>query len=199
MNNKKLKKSILYLLTIPLLIIAILLITDYIASWHGEKEYISPDNKHIMTITSDKSNAFDAPYSIRIADKERPDTAYDFYVYNISEEPTVSWDGNTVTVKFPDRKDNEAVYEIEISEKDGIYPDAPPVKNITSADGNVNVEIEDNSLYLHHEPDTYHYTVYKNNHIYMSFDCSEEYITEKTENAVYLSYKTNHRLKFRIV
>lgn len=197
---KKIKHIIVYSFLLTALLIVLLLIIDYISSWHGEKEYISPDNKHIVTITSYISNAFDAPYNIRIADKERPDTvAYDFYVYSISEEPSVSWDGNTVTVKYPDRKGNEAVYEIEISEKDGIFPDALPIENITSADGNVNVKIEDNSLYLHNEPDYYHYTVYKNGHIYMSFTCSDEYITEKTENAVYLSYKTNHRLKFRIV
>lgn len=55
--------------------------------WEGKIECISPNNKYVLTITSNHTNAFDAPYCIRIADYGSPENlSYDFYIYECCEE-----------------------------------------------------------------------------------------------------------------
>lgn len=86
--------------------------------WEGEIKSISPDSKYILTVTSDHSNSFGAPYSIRIEDygsSENP--AYDFYIYECCEEPVVEWTEDHVLIKCFDLKEEEIVYEIEAGEK----------------------------------------------------------------------------------
>lgn len=87
--------------------------------WRGEVSCISPDSKYILTVTSDHSNPFDAPYSIRIADHGSPEnSAYDFYIYECCEEPVVEWTEDRIFIKCLDPKEEETVYEIEIGGKD---------------------------------------------------------------------------------
>lgn len=87
--------------------------------WKGELRCISPDSKYILTITSDNSNAFDALYSIRIADYGSSENlAYDFYIYECCEEPVVEWTADHIFIKCLNLKGEEIVYEIEAEEKD---------------------------------------------------------------------------------
>lgn len=86
--------------------------------WEGEISCISPDSKYILTVTSDHSNSFGAPYSIRIEDygsSENP--AYDFYIYECCEEPVVEWTENHILIKCLNLKEEEIVYETEAGEK----------------------------------------------------------------------------------
>lgn len=87
--------------------------------WKGEIRCISPDSKYILTVTSDHSNPFDAPYSVRIADYGSPENlSYDFYIYECCEEPAVEWTEDRVFIKCLNLKKEKTVYEIEIGEKD---------------------------------------------------------------------------------
>lgn len=83
--------------------------------WKGELRSVSPDSKYILTITSDHSNPFDAPYSIRIEDNGSPEIpAYDFYIYECCKEPVVEWTEDHILIKFLDMNEEEIVYEIEV-------------------------------------------------------------------------------------
>lgn len=86
--------------------------------WEGKIECISPNNKYILTISSNHTNAFDAPFSIRIADYGSPENlSYDFYIYECCEEPVVEWTADHIFIKCLDLKGEEIVYEIEVEEK----------------------------------------------------------------------------------
>lgn len=70
-------------------------------------------------------------------------------------------------------------------------------KTISTNDGKIVLDIYDESIYLHHEPDYYRYTVDKNGEIYMSFS-THDYEVQIENNSIVLEYEHNHRLKFYI-
>lgn len=70
-------------------------------------------------------------------------------------------------------------------------------KTVASSDEKVVLDIYDESVYVHHEPDHYHYTVDRNGKTYMSFS-SENYDVEIKDDSVILEYEHSHNLKFKV-
>lgn len=68
-------------------------------------------------------------------------------------------------------------------------------ETVSSSDGKTVLDIYDESLYLHDEPDTYFYTVKKNGKTYMSFSANG-YDTKEENEFIILEYEHDHRLKF---
>lgn len=70
-------------------------------------------------------------------------------------------------------------------------------KTAASSDEKVVLDIYDESVYVHHEPDYCHYTVDRNGKTYMSFS-SENYDVEIKDDSVILEYEHSHHLKFKV-
>ncbi|MDE7293175.1 MAG: hypothetical protein K2N72_01995 [Oscillospiraceae bacterium] len=69
---------------------------------------------------------------------------------------------------------------------------------ITDNNGENIVEIYDETLYIHHEPDWYHYTVYYDNYRYFSFN-AKSYETEREDDYIDIIYDNNgHNFRVRI-
>lgn len=68
-------------------------------------------------------------------------------------------------------------------------------KAVTDSGGNVIIEIYDESIYTHHEPYTYLYTIKKNGTAYMSFT-SQKYEVKELDDNIIFEYDYN-RKKFR--
>lgn len=85
--------------------------------WNGKLECVSPDNKYILTITSNRSNAFDAPYCVRITDYGSfENMSYDFYIYECYEKPVVEWIDDYIIIKCYNRKNEVILYNIEVEQ-----------------------------------------------------------------------------------
>lgn len=70
-------------------------------------------------------------------------------------------------------------------------------KTVSSSNGKAVLDIYDESLYVHHEPDYCLYTADRNGKTYMSFS-SEKYDVEINNDYAVLEYEHNHNLRFYI-
>lgn len=111
---KKSKILILFILAAVFIAELLMIVIEENSRWQGTAEYISPDKKYILTVTSEHSNSFDAPYSIRLSHNGDPENrADDFYIYECKEKPAVEWGDTGVLIKCTDRDDEEVIYKIE--------------------------------------------------------------------------------------
>lgn len=115
---KKSKIVILFILAAVFIAELLIIVIEKSSRWQGTAEYISPDEKYILTVTSEHSNAFDAPYSIRLSHKGDPENMTDdFYIYECKEKPAVEWIDSGVLIKCTDRDGKEVIYKTETEGK----------------------------------------------------------------------------------
>lgn len=70
-------------------------------------------------------------------------------------------------------------------------------KTVTSSNEKVVLDIYDESVYVHHEPDYCLFTVDRNGKTYMSFS-SENYDVKSKDDYIILEYEHNHNLRFMV-
>lgn len=82
--------------------------------WKGEITSLSPDTKHSLTVSySESSGASNAHYSMRLSDMtQSKDLAGDIFFYECVDEPTITWQDNTVLVECRNFKGENVSYEI---------------------------------------------------------------------------------------
>lgn len=70
-------------------------------------------------------------------------------------------------------------------------------KTISTSTEKLVLDIYDESLYVHHEPDFHLFTVDRNGKTYMSFS-TQEYDVQVKNDSIILEYEHNHSLRFYI-